>query len=78
MTTLAIRKKVIQYVEEADPSILEVVYKLLEVYRKSNSSSLTKEQQQIVMETSALYKAGKMKTYSVAEARKRIKKSISK
>ena len=73
MTTTAIRKKVHQYIDEADTSVLEVVWKMLEVIRKTNNSYLTEEQQSKVMETSALYKAGKMKGYTINEVRKRVK-----
>ncbi len=38
MTTTAIRTKVHKYIDEADSNVLEVVYKLQEVYRQSNSS----------------------------------------
>lgn len=80
MTTTAIRKKVHQYIDEADTSVLEVVWKMLEVIRtnNNNASSLTEEQQSKVMETSALYKAGKMKGYSMDEVRKRVKLKLEK
>ena len=58
MTTTAIRTKVHKYIDEADSNVLEVVYKLLEVYRQSNSSLLTDEQQKEVIKRSAAYKAG--------------------
>ena len=77
MTTTAIRTKVHKYVDEADIKVLEVVYQLLEVYRQSNSSLLTDEQQKEVLKRSALYKAGKMKGYSLAQARKLVKQKIS-
>jgi len=77
MTAAAIRTKVHKYIDEADSNVLEVVYKLLEVYRQSNSSLLTDEQQKEVLKRSALYKAGKMKAYSLAEVRKRIKHKLS-
>lgn len=73
MTTTAIRKKVHQYIDEADIKVLEVVYQLLEVFRQTNSSVLTTEQQKEVLKRSALYKAGKTKGYTIAEARKRVK-----
>jgi hypothetical protein len=66
-----------KYIDEADIKVLEVVYQLLEVYRQSNSSLLTEEQQKEVLKRSALYKAGKIKGYSLAEARKRVKQKIS-
>ena len=77
MTTTAIRAKVHKYIDEADIKVLEVVYQLLEVYRQSNSSLLTEEQQKEVLKRSALYKAGKIKGYSLAEARKRVKQKVS-
>ena len=77
MTTTAIRTKVHKYIDEADSNVLEVVYKLLEVYRQSNSSLLTEEQQKEVLKRSALYKAGKMKGYSLTEVKKRIKNKLT-
>jgi hypothetical protein len=73
MTTTAIRTKVHKYIDEADNDVLEVVYKLLEVYRQSNSSLLTESQQKEVLKRSVLYKTGKAKVYTVAEARKKLK-----
>ena len=77
MTTTAIRTKVHKYIDEADSNVLEVVYKFLEVYRQSNASLLSEEQQKEVLKRSALYKAGKMKGYSLAEVRKRIKHKLA-
>lgn len=77
MTTAAIRTKVHKYIDEADSKVIEVVYQLLEVYRQSNSSLLSHEQQKEVLKRSAFYKAGKMKGYSLAEARKLVKQKQS-
>jgi hypothetical protein len=77
MTSTAIRSKVHKYIDEADSNVLEVVYKLLEVYRQSNASLLTEEQKKEVLKRSALYKAGKMKGYSLTEVRKRVKQKLS-
>ena len=77
MTTTAIRIKVHKYIDEADSRVLEVVYQLLEVYRQSNSGLMTDEQQKEILKRSALYKAGKIKGYSIAEARKRVKQKLS-
>ncbi len=77
MTTTAIRTKVHKYIDEADNNVLEVIYKLLEVYRQGNASLLTNEQQKEVLKRLAQYKAGKMKGYSLAEVRKRIKNKLS-
>ena len=54
MTTSAIRSTVHKYIDEADSIILEVVYKLLEVYRQNNTSLLSEEQQKEVLKRSAL------------------------
>ena len=78
MTATAIRKKVHKYIDEADTPVLEVVCKMLEVYRKTNASYLTEEQQAKALETAALYKAEKMKGYSLAETRKRVKQRLAK
>ncbi len=77
MTTTAIRSKVHKYIDEADSNVLEVVYKLLEVYRQNNASLLTEEQQKEVLKRSALYKAGKIQGYSLTEVRKRVKQKLS-
>lgn len=77
MNTTTIRSKVHQYVDEADVKVLEVVYQLLEVYRQSNASLLTEVQQKEVLKRSALYKSGKIKGYSLAEARKLVKQNLS-
>lgn len=77
MTTTTIRTKVHKYIDEADINVLEVVYKLLEVYRQNNTSLLSEEQQKEVLKRSALYKAGKTKGYSLAEVRKRVKQKLA-
>jgi hypothetical protein len=77
MTTTAIRSKVHKYIDEADNNVLEVVYKLLEVYRQNNTSLLTEEQRKEVLKRSSLYKAGKMKSRSFTEVRKRLRQKIS-
>lgn len=77
MTTTAIRTKVHKYIDEADSNVLEVVYKLLEVYRQNNTSILSEEQQKEVLKRSASYKASKTKGYSLSEVRKRVKKKLT-
>ncbi len=77
MTATAIRTKVHKYIDEADIKVLEVIYQLLEVYRQSNSSLMTQEQQKEVLKRSELYKQGKVKGYSMTEARKRVKQKLS-
>ena len=65
MTTTTIRTKVHKYIDEADTNVLEVVYKLLEVYRQNNASLLTNEQQKETVKRLELYKSGKMKGYTL-------------
>ena len=74
MTTTAIRTKVHKYIDEADSDVLEVIYKLLEVYRQSNSSLLNENQQKEVLKRSVEYKTGKAKVFTLAEAKKHLKK----
>jgi hypothetical protein len=78
MSTSNIRKKVHQYLDEADNNILEVVYKLLEVYRNTNTTLLSEEQQKEVLKRSALYKQGKSEGISLSEARKKIQGKLAK
>jgi hypothetical protein len=77
MTKTAIRTKVHQYIDEADITVLEVIYKLLEVYRQANNSLLTEEQQIEVLKRSIQYKAGEVKGYSLTDVRKRLKQKTS-
>ncbi len=77
MTTTAIRTKVHKYIDEADNNVLDVVYRLLEVYRQGNKSILTNEQQKEVLKRSTSYKAGKIKGYTLTEVRKRIKQKLA-
>ncbi len=77
MTAAAIRTKVHKYIDEADSNVLAVVYKLLEVYRQNNTSLLTEEQQKEILKRSTLFKAGKMKGYSLSEVRKRVKQKLA-
>ncbi len=77
MTTTAIRNKVHQYIDEADPNVLEVIYNLLEVYRQANSSMLSEIQQKEVLRRSIAFEAGKVKGYSLTEVRKRVKQKLA-
>lgn len=78
MAQTNIRKKVHQYLDEADSNILEVVYKLLEVYRNTNTSLLNDEQQKEVLKRSALYKQSKSEGISLSDARKKIRSKLTK
>jgi len=77
MTSTVIRTKVHQYIDEADKNVLEVIYKLLEVYRQANSSMLSEIQQKEVLNRSIAFENGKVKGYSLAEVRKRVKQKLA-
>ena len=72
MTTSVLRTKVHEYVDEADSKILEVVFKLLEVYRENNSSILSQKNQEEMIQRSVQYKTGAESSLSLAEAKKKL------
>ena len=76
MTTLALRKKVHQIVDLVDIDVLEAVYSILKLRREENTSSslLTKEQKIELDKTLAEHKGGKLKYYTLSEAKKIIYK----
>ncbi|MBI4931540.1 MAG: addiction module protein [Bacteroidetes bacterium] len=67
MTTTAIRKKVHQYIDEAEENVLEVVYKVLKLH-SGEESILSDAQKQELDKTLAEHKAGKLKYYSLEQA----------
>ena len=71
MTTLALRKKVHQIVDAADTDVLEVVYSILKLRKEDSAaeSLLTKEQKAELNKTLAEHKAGKLKYYTLSEAK---------
>jgi putative addiction module component (TIGR02574 family) len=74
MTTTVLRKKVIEYVNHAEPNVLEAVYKILQAIEGDDSiSTLTKKQKEELERRSALYRAGELKTYSWTEVKKSLK-----
>lgn len=77
MTSTAIRKKVHEYIDEADVSIVEVIYKLLEVYRKANNSLMTDEQQDEIIKRSIQFKNGEVKGHTLAEVQNRLKRKYN-
>jgi hypothetical protein len=72
MTTAALRTKVHEYIEEADSKVLEVVFKLLEVYRENNSSMLSQKDQEEMVQRSVQYQAGAESGLSLAEVKKKL------
>jgi hypothetical protein len=75
MTTAALRTKVHEYIEEADSKVLEVVFKLLEVYRENSSSMLSQKEQEEMIQRSVQYQAGTESSLSLAEAKKKLGES---
>ena len=74
MTTKAIRKKVIEYINHAEDNVIEAVYAMLKMYEDSEGKSLmTEAQKQEIEKRSVLYKQGKLPSSSWAEVKKRIR-----
>jgi hypothetical protein len=74
MTTLAIRKKLITYLADAEDSKVKALYTLLESeIDESNAFALTKEQIQILDIERDLHISGRSKSYSREEASQIIK-----
>ena len=72
MTTTAIRKKVHQYVDEAEEKVLEAMYQMLKLYVDEGSESLmSKEQKAEIDKRGKLYRQGKLKTSSWEEVKQR-------
>ena len=69
MTSTALRKKVHQYVDNVDDSLLEVVYNLFKLYKEEDKSLMTKEQKTDLDKRAQLYREGKLKTYSWKEVK---------
>ena len=76
MTANALRKKVIEYVNHAEPNVLEAVYKVLQVIEGDDSSSLMDSKQKAEVERrSTLMKSGQLKTKTWEEVKKKARSS---
>jgi hypothetical protein len=72
MTTKAIKKKVLEYIDHADDNVLEAIYKMLKIYEDIEGKSLMSiEQKKEIEIRSSLYRQGKVKTSSWSEVKKR-------
>ncbi|MBI4945896.1 MAG: addiction module protein [Bacteroidetes bacterium] len=72
MTTTAIRKKVHQYVDEAEDKVLEAMYGMLKIYVDAGEESMmSKEQKNEIDKRSKLFRQGKLKTSTWEEVKKR-------
>jgi Putative addiction module component len=72
MTSKAIKKKVIAYIDHADDNVLEAIYKMLKIYEDNDGKSLMSVAQKKEIENrSTLYRQGKIKTTTWSEVKKR-------
>ena len=72
MTTSSIRKKVHQYVDEAESNVLEAIYNMLKIYVDEDGKSLMSKAQKVEIDKRARdYREGKLKTASWEEVKKR-------
>ena len=72
MTSKAIKKKVIEYINHAEDNVLEAVYKMLKIYEDNDNKSLmSSEQKAEIDKRSSLYKQGKLKTSTWSDVKKR-------
>jgi hypothetical protein len=79
MTNSTIRKKVHQYIDAIDNNLLEVVYNMLKIYKHEDDQSfLTKEQKTELDKTLKEHKSGKLKYYTIDQAKSIIYKKDKK
>ena len=71
MTTTTLRKKVHQYVDGIDIDLLEAVYNILKICKHDDEeqSRLTKGQKSSLDKTLSEHKAGKLKYYTIEQAK---------
>ncbi len=75
MTSKAIKKKVIEYINHAEDNVVEAVYKMLQLYEDGDNKSLMSDEQKSEIERrSILYRQGALKSSSWTEVKKRTKK----
>jgi hypothetical protein len=73
MSTIEIKEKILDYIENADDKVLEAIYTLLSA-NVEDGYTLTEEQITQVEERREEYLSGKSKTYAWDEAKKMIGK----
>jgi putative addiction module component (TIGR02574 family) len=80
MTTIKIREKVHNIIDNADERILKVVYAMLKEFEKTETtiSSLTDEQQEEIERRWKNHKSSKSKSYSLDEVNKLVKGMLKK
>ena len=76
MTSEALKKSVIEYLNHADDSVVEAVYEMLQIYEvKEDESLMTNQQKSEIERRSSLFREGKLKTSSWADVKKRTQTS---
>ena len=76
MTKTALKKKVIDYINQADGNVLEVVYNMLRIYEEGDGKSLMNKSQKVEIDNRAeLFKQGKIAASSWKEVKMRIVKA---
>lgn len=76
MTKTALKKKVIDYINQADENVLEVVYNMLRIYEEGDGKSLMSKSQKVEIDNRAeLFKQGKIAASSWKEVKTRIVKA---
>ena len=80
MTTIKIREKVNEYLNQADERMLKVVYAMLKEYENipDQKSALSDEQYKEMEKRLKNYKSGKSKGYTVEQVRQHVKKQLVK
>jgi putative addiction module component (TIGR02574 family) len=80
MTTIEIREKVNEYLDNADERMRKVVYAMLKEYENTpaQKSVLSDEQYKEMEKRLKNYKSGKSKGYTIAQVREHVKKQLVK
>ncbi len=76
MTQTALKKKLHKAIDDTDDNnLLEAIYTILDRTNNAYAFELSNEDVRIIEERSTLYEAGKLKTYTIKEARKKFRQS---
>lgn len=76
MSTNAVRKKIIEYINHAEDNVVEAIYKMLRIYEEGESKSMmSPEQKSEIDRRATLYRKGKLKSSSWADVKKKARAS---
>ncbi|MBI6120722.1 hypothetical protein [Salegentibacter maritimus] len=78
METIALKKTVLKYVEEADERLLEMMLSLAESYENNDSSVLSESDYQEMDKRRLNHLKEKSESYSWEEVQQRVKDSLKK